>query len=59
MVELPLRGLTPGYWKVTVEGTAGKEKLRWVSEPKRFTVAAPKGPGGRNRHLEPLGSVVW
>jgi hypothetical protein len=44
-VEVPLKGLTAGNWRVTVHGTVGKDKQKWVAEARKFVVTAPKGPG--------------
>jgi hypothetical protein len=41
LVEIPIRGLTPGTWRLSVTGTAGKERSAWTSEPKRFVIEAP------------------
>ncbi|TET39176.1 MAG: hypothetical protein E3J72_01175 [Planctomycetota bacterium] len=42
-VKFSVAGFTPGKWRVTVKGTAGKDenKARWTSEPKIFNVPEP------------------
>ena len=45
-VRFPWAGLARGTWRVTVQGTTGKDRAkRWTSEPRAFTVppARPKG----------------
>jgi hypothetical protein len=50
LVEVPLKGLTAGNWRITVHGTLGKDKQKWVAEAKRLAITAPGGPrGGRYR----------
>jgi hypothetical protein len=48
LAEITLPALPPGNWRITVRGTAGKEKdkVKWSSEPRTFTVKPPmNGPG--------------
>jgi hypothetical protein len=42
LAEFPTGGLAPGTWRVTVRGTAGKdkEKVKWSAEPRTFAVKA-------------------
>ncbi len=45
--QCAVRDLKPGTWRATVRGTAGKgkDKVSWLSEPRTFTVAAPRNGG--------------
>jgi len=47
-VELPVKGLELGNWRLFVEGTAGPDKTPWQSEPRLFVVA-PVGKAGEPR----------
>jgi hypothetical protein len=56
-VRQDLPGLAPGgTYRLRVEGFVGKgkERQKWLSEPKRFLVPAQKQPGGPMR-----GRVRW
>ena len=39
-VELPVKGLELGNWRLFVAGTAGPDKTPWQSEPRLFQVVA-------------------
>jgi hypothetical protein len=41
LVEFATTNQSPGTWRATVAGTAGRAKLKWVSEPKTFVVQPP------------------
>ncbi len=43
LAEFPTGGLSPGTWRVTVRGTAGKDrdKVKWTAEPRTFAVKVP------------------
>jgi hypothetical protein len=51
LVEFATGTLTPGTWRITVVGTAGKEKtpLQWTAEPRTFVLrplpGTPPAPG--------------
>jgi hypothetical protein len=46
-VQVPMQGLTPGAWRVRVEGTVGKDRVKWTSEPRKLVIEGPsrrRGP---------------
>jgi hypothetical protein len=49
LVQLPLKDLAPGTWRLTVEGTAGKDRKKWTSEPRTFDIPKPPAAPGRPR----------
>jgi hypothetical protein len=44
LVEFSVKDLKPGSWRVSVQGTAGKDKdkRKWIAEPKTFVIEAPR-----------------
>lgn len=44
-VQQPVTALELGTWRLGVEGTAGKERMRWLSEPRLFQVVSIEKPG--------------
>jgi hypothetical protein len=52
--EFSAADLEMGDWRLTVEGTAGKEKAPWRSEPRLFQVVALRKPG----ELQPVNPMV-
>jgi len=52
--QLSVAALEMGTWRLTAEGTAGKDKVRWVSEPRLFQVVAVQKPG----ELQPVNPMV-
>jgi hypothetical protein len=40
-VELPIKALPAGTWRIRVKGTVGPDKREWNSEPRRFVVDPP------------------
>lgn len=43
-----MKDLTPGLWRMTVKGVAGKDKSPWTSEPRLLRLAPPPQPGQPN-----------
>jgi hypothetical protein len=45
LVEVPMGTLAEGTWRLTVRGTAGKDKdkVKWTAEPRTFAVKSPRG----------------
>jgi hypothetical protein len=48
LAEFALPALTPGTWRITVRGTAGKgkDKVKWAAEPRTFAVKPPMNGQG-------------
>ncbi len=51
-VQFAVQDFKPGTWRVTVQGTAGKDKdkQKWVSEPKTFVIEPPPKPKDERPH---------
>lgn len=45
LVEFSVDGFKDGTWRVSVRGTAGKDKRKWTSEPKTFVIDPPPKAG--------------
>jgi hypothetical protein len=54
LVEFSTKGFTEGTWRVSVEGTAGKDKAPWKSEPWEVAVTKPKNPRGEEGQVPRL-----
>ena len=42
LVEFSVQDFKDGSWRVSVRGTAGKDKSKWASEPKTFVIDPPR-----------------
>jgi hypothetical protein len=42
LVQFPVADLTPGSWRSQVRGTAGKDRVKWTSEPRVLAVEVPR-----------------
>jgi hypothetical protein len=51
LVEFSVQDFKDGTWRVSVRGTAGKDKSKWTSEPKTFVIEAPRKPNNGQRPL--------
>jgi hypothetical protein len=48
LVEWPIKDLTEGTWRVSLEGTVGKDKAKWKSEPWQIQIHKPTKKSRRN-----------
>jgi hypothetical protein len=42
LVEFSVQDFKDGTWRVSVRGTADKDKSKWISEPKTFVIDPPR-----------------
>jgi hypothetical protein len=50
-----VKDFKPGTWRVSVQGTVGKDKRKWTAEPKTFLIEPPRKD---NNGQSPI-NVAW